>query len=126
MSEYREKLTEITQIPAPDDLVNGSCTAAKIIINGPADLKRGTLMMSSGANVFAAATSEGLSSAEELCILCDDAALESGYSKVSSGYFSGEFLGTRIILGWETEEDDHSALIESIKPALRKHKLMVK
>ncbi len=125
-TEYREKLTEIMQVPAPDDLIHGWYTAAKILLTGPAELKRGTLMMTSGGNVFAPATSAGLSSAEELCILCDDAEIPEGESGVSNGYFSGEFLGTMVILPYETEADNHSELIETIKPTLRKHRLLVK
>lgn len=125
-TEYRAKYTQIMQVPAPDDLIHGWYTAAKILITGEVDLKRGTLMMSSGGNVFVPATSGGLASAEELCILCEDVELEAGLTAQVSGYFSGEFLRSRVILTWETEEDDHAALIEAIRPELRKHRLMVK
>lgn len=125
-TEYRAKYTQIMQVPAPDDLIHGWYTAAKILISGKVSLKRGALLMSSGGNVFVAATSSGIATADELCILCEDVELDAGLTAQVEGYFSGEFSGSRVLLGWETEEDDHAALVEEIKPTLRKHKLMVK
>ena len=126
-TEYRAKYTQIMQVPAPDDLINGWYTAAPISLTGTGDILRGTLLMSTGAGTFTPATESGLSGAEELAILCSDVeGFEDGMTARAEGYFSGEFLGTRIILAYDTGESNHSDLIEAIKPALRKHKLMVK
>lgn len=124
---YKDKYTQIMQVPAPDDLIHGWYTAAPIILTGSGDILRGTLLMSTGTNTFTPATESGLASAEELAVLCGDVlGLESGLTAKAEGYFSGEFSGARVILAYETEESNHSELIEAVKPALRKHKLIVK
>lgn len=126
-TEYRAKYTQIMQVPAPDDLINGWYTAAPITLTGTGDILRGTLLMSTSAGAFTPATESGLASAEELCVLCDEVTgLEEGQTARAEGYFSGEFLGARLILSYETGETPHSSLIDAIKPILRKHKLMVK
>ena len=126
-TEYRAKYTQIMEIPAPDDLINGWYTASHIVLTGTGDILRGTLLMSTGSGTFTPATSAGISSADELAILCDDVlGLEEGMTAKAEGYFSGEFLGTRVILSYETAEDTHSELIETIRATLRKHKLMLK
>lgn len=122
---YKDKYTQIMQVPAPDDLVNGWYTCAPVEVAGECALKRGTLLMGSG-KAFSAATSEGLASADEAAILCADAEVPAGQKAVREAYFSGEFLGSRVILPWETEEDDHGELIDGIRAALRKHNLMVR
>ena len=34
-------------------------------------------------------------------------------------YHGGDFNGARVILPWETEESDHEAELEEVKPYLR-------
>ncbi len=126
-TEYRAKYTQIMQVPAPDDLIHGWYTCSYIKLTGSGDILRGTLLMSTSSGTFTPATAEGAASADELCILCNDALqLEDGQTAKSEGYFSGEFLGPRVILPYETEADDHAALLNGIIPILRKHRLMVK
>ena len=123
---YRDKYTQIMEVPAPDDLINGWYTSSNVKLTGECSLKRGTLLMSSGNNEFVPATNAGLESASEIAILCDDTELPAGESGLKAAYFSGDFLGTRIILPYETEEDNHAELIDAIRVALRKHSIMVK
>lgn len=126
-TEYRAKYTQIMQVPAPDDLIHGWYTSSPIKLTGTGDILRGTLLMSTGSGTFTPAASAGLSGADELAILCDDVlALEEGMTAKAEGYFSGEFSGSRIILPYETEEDDHAELIDAIRVTLRKHSIMVK
>ncbi len=126
-TEYRAKYTQIMQVPAPDDLITGWYTAAPIKLTGATEFSRGTLLMSTADGSFTPATSSGISSAEELAILCEDIKdLESGAVIRSEAYFSGDFLGTRIILAYETESDSHAELIEAVRAPMRKHNLMLK
>lgn len=119
MAETYRKLTEITQIPAPDDLVQGRYTYDLVVLSEPGTYKRGMLLMS-GSGGFVPATSAGIAEAEELCICSENLEFSEGTSSVGA-YFRGGYNADRIILGWEQEGDVHSELIEEIRTALRKH-----
>ena len=83
--------------------------------------------MSTSAGTFTPATAEGVSSADELCILCDDVLLlEEGQTAKTEGYFSGTFKASEVILTYETESDSHSELMEAVRAPMRKHNLLLK
>ena len=123
---YRDKYTQIMQVPAPDDLIHGWYTTSTVKLTGECSLKRGTLLMTSSGNEFTAATSVGVASAAEVAILCEDAEIPEGESMIKEAYFSGTFSGNRVILTYETEEDNHEELLEAIRIPLRKHSIMLK
>lgn len=123
-TEYREKYYAIEEVPAPDDLVGDIYTAASIKVTSSDELKRGTLLMSSGNNAFTPATAAGLASASEVCILCSDINPE-GNTVGAAGYFSGSFHEDSIVLTYEGEEDDHAELIEAIRYTLRAKNIYV-
>ena len=126
-TEYRAKYTQVMQVPAPDDLIPGWYTVSYIKLAGTGDILRGTLLMSTSAGTFTPATAEGVSSADELCILCDDVLqLEEGQTAKTEAYFSGTFKASEVILTYETENDSHSELIEAVRASMRKHNLLLK
>ena len=126
-TEYRAKYTQIMQVPAPDDLIQGWYTVSYIKLAGTGDILRGTLLMSTSAGTFTPATAEGAASADELAVLCNDVlGLEEGQTARAEGYFSGTFLGTELILAYETETDSHADLIEAVRGTMRKHNLLLK
>ena len=126
-TEYRAKYTQVMQVPAPDDLITGWYTVSYIKLAGTGDILRGTLLMSTSAGTFTPATAEGVSSADELCILCDDVLqLEEGQTAKTEAYFSGTFKASEVILTYETENDSHAELIEAVRASMRKHNLLLK
>ena len=124
MAIYRRKLHQIYETVRPDELVQGWVTQDVIEVSA-GEYQRGELMMS-GEGGFVAATSEGLSSAEELCILCASNDVPEGTKWLCHGYFRGEFKASSVVLSWETSEDNHEELIEGIRETLRKHGIMLK
>ena len=117
-------LAEILQIPAPDDLITGVFKADTIVLATAGEYKRGMLLMSSGSG-FVKATASGLASANEICILSDNAEIPDGEAAPVSAYFSGTFNGERVILPWEQEGDTHAELLESIRPVLRRQNIFI-
>lgn len=117
MSEYYRKMVEVTEIPAPDDLIQGNYQADLIALATPGEYTRGMLLMT-GEGGFVPATAEGLAGATEICILAENITFTDGRVGVSA-YFTGIFSQDRIILNWETEGDHHDDLIEQIRPTLR-------
>ena len=109
-------------IPAPDSLIagpNGIKYVDTEMIKTAGEFKRGTLFMSTSGGEFAPVTKAGLSTAKELAILCDDITVGENEMVCAALYFGGDFNGARVILPWETEESDHDAEIEEVKPYLR-------
>lgn len=121
MSEttYIKKLSELEDIPAPDDLLAGSHKVFAISITGTGKMTRGTLMQSDGLNVFKKAQT-GFESAKELCILAEDIDFEDSESAVSIGYFDSELNASRIVLPEGTVIDDE------VIASLRQHGLYVR
>lgn len=117
-------LAEILQIPAPDDLITGVFKSDIITLTASGEYKRGMLLMSSGSG-FVKATSAGLASADEVCILSDTLEVPDGEAAPVSAYFSGTFNGERVILPWEQEGDDHAELLENIRPVLRRQSIFI-
>lgn len=116
---YSRSFTQIHDSVAPDDLIAGWYTANPIQLASGAGLKRGTLVMSSGDNIFTAAEKAGISNAFELAVLCEDIP-EDAEDCATTACFSGIINGASIILPYETETDIHSEQIEAIRPALRR------
>ncbi|MBQ7543867.1 MAG: hypothetical protein IJT02_02885 [Synergistaceae bacterium] len=116
---YTRSYTQIQDIPAPDDLVSGWFTANPINIASDGGLKRGTLLMSNGDNIFTPAEKAGIANAYELAILCEDIP-DDATECAATAYFTGLINGASIILPYETDSDVHSELIEAARPALRR------
>ena len=112
----------------PDDLIAGNLGAVYtdvIKLSAKGDFKRGTLLMAS-SDGYIAATQAGLANAAGICILCDDISVGDNEFAEVYAYFEGEFNDERVILPFEGEEDDHSALIEAIREVLRKNKIFLR
>ena len=73
-----------------------------------------------GEGGFVPATSSGLASAAEICILCEDISFTED-TATAEAYFAGKFNPERIILPYEQDDDDHYALLDAIRSTLRKH-----
>lgn len=122
---YREELVQTIDVPPADDLVQGVTVASEIRISTAGEYKRGELMMSSGDNEFTSATKAGLASASEICILCHDCEIPEGKDYFTAAYFTGTFNADRIILSYETEANDHAALIEEVKTYIRRRAIFL-
>ena len=122
---YRERLYQVYEVPAPDDLVDGWTNQDEIVIAASGILKRGTLLMS-GTGGFVPATEAGIAAADEICILCANLEIPEGETALSGGYFGGTFNASRIILAWEDESSNHIADMESLRETLRRHKIFIK
>ena len=124
MAEYRHKMVDIQDVPAPDALVIGEASRDMIhIVAG--SYRRGMLLMS-GDEGFVPATSAGIASASELCILSESMEVPEGHTLATLGYFAGEFSAASVILPWEGEEDNHDELMAAVHETLRKHNIYVK
>ncbi len=121
-------VNDIGKVPPPDDLVAGSKGAVYVDlvkITAAGDYKRGMLMMAS-ADSYIPATQAGLATAGGICILVEDITIgENEYAEVG-GYFEGEFNDARVIFPFETESDDHDALVEAVREPLRKSKIFLR
>ena len=115
-------------VPPVDELITGNKGAVYIDIikiSTTGTFKRGTLLMS-GADGYVASTQAGLATAAGICILCDDITVgENEFAEVPA-YFEGDFNDARVILPYETESDDHDALIEAIREPLRAKKIFLR
>ena len=115
-------------IPPPDDLIAGNKGAVYtdiVKLSAAGEYKRGTLLMAE-ADGYVASTEAGLSTSSGICILCDDITIgEDEYAEVPA-HFEGEFNDGRVILPFETEDDDHDTLIEAIREPLRKAKIFLR
>ena len=115
-------------VPPPDDLIAGNSGAVYIDIvklSESGEFKRGTLLMA-GADGYVASTQAGLVTAMGICILCDDITIgENEFAEVTA-YFEGEFNDARVIFPFEGEEDDHDALVETVREILRKNKIFLR
>ena len=112
----------------PDDLISGDRGAVytdAVKLTSVGEFKRGALLMS-GSNGYVTSTQAGISTASNICILADDVTInENEYAEVAA-YFEGEFNDARIILPFETKDDDHNELIEAIREPLRAHKIFIR
>lgn len=115
-------------IPPPDDLIAGSKGAVytdivKISVSG--EFRRGTLMMT-GTDGYVTSTQGGLSTANGICILSENITVGENEYAETPAYFEGEFNDARIIFPFEVENDDHDALVESVRDVLRKAKIFLR
>ena len=111
----------------PDDLISGSGANTgmyEVVLRTPGEYKRGELLMLSG-NQYVKATSAGVASAASLVLLCDDVTFSENEYAQEWAYSSGRFLGSKIVLPYETENDSHDELLESIKPVLMRMKIYI-
>ena len=106
-TEYRQKLYDVIEVPGADNLVIGATKTGNIYVTGTGDIKRGTLLMSSGNNEFMAASVSDLESAKELCILAENLDdLPDSTTVNSTGYFIGEFSKEALIISGVEEIND--------------------
>ena len=120
---YRTKLVGITEIPAPDSLVQGTARISEIKLSVAGSYKRGELLLSMGENEFLPATAAGLASAIEICILCKNEEVPASSTVFTAGYFMGTFDADSVILSYETEADVHAELMAEIATTLRRRNL---
>ncbi|MBQ3396225.1 MAG: hypothetical protein IJG34_11300 [Synergistaceae bacterium] len=106
----KRKFYDSVEVIAADDLVQKNDVADYIHVAGPCEYKRGQVLMSSGDNIFTAATSAGLASAKELCILCEDVNNKSEDNALTYGYFSGVFSQKRLIADFDVILEGHLPL----------------
>ncbi|MBQ3647130.1 MAG: hypothetical protein II960_11135 [Synergistaceae bacterium] len=115
-------------VPPPDNLIAGDKGAVYIDlikISTQAEFKRGTLLMS-GTDGYVASTQAGLATASGICILCDDITIgENEFAEVPA-YFEGDFNDAKVIFPFETESDDHDAIVEAVREPLRKSKILLR
>ena len=126
MAIIEKSKVEAVYVFEPDELISGSEVGFgiyTIALRTAGNYKRGELLMMSG-NQFVKATKDALASAESLVILSDDMEVtgEDNYAEVLA-YSSGRFMAKKVILPYETEDDDHDALIEELRPVLLKFKI---
>ena len=122
---YRQNLVGITEVPAPDNLVQGTARISEVKLSAEGKYKRGELLMSSGENEFVSATSAGLASAIEICLLCRDCDVPASSTVYTAGYFMGTFSGDSIVLSYETEANDHASLIAEVAATLRRRNIYI-
>ena len=119
MAEYVEKMYDVEEIPAPDSLIAGGRIEVSVIkLTGACEYVRGEVLMSSGDS-FVKATSGGISSAEELCIVCKDITLEDGNEAEIYAYFGGHFNGQSLVY-------DSSIDMADLESAMRKHGIYIR
>lgn len=115
-------------VPPPDDLIAGSKGAVhadivKVVSAG--EIKRGTLLMA-GSEGYVVSTQAGIATATGLCVLCDDVTVGENEYAETAAYFEGEFNDARIIFPFESEDDDHDAIVESVLEPLRRAKIFLR
>ncbi len=119
MAEYEEKLYDVIEVPAGDSLIAGGCVEVGVIkLTTAGEYKRGEVLMSSGDS-FVKATSAGLSSAEEIVIMCNDLTFEDGDEGELWVYVSGRFNQNSLVY-------DESIEIADLESAMRKHKIFLR
>lgn len=121
----RVQMSSGFEIPAPDDLIAGFFVASPIMVKEPGEYSRGMLLMSSSDGYFEKATKAGVKTADEICILAGDIAIEEGEYTNAGAYFMGKFKGEKVILPYEEESDDHEQEISDIESTLRKAKIFL-
>lgn len=115
-------------IPPPDDLIAGSKGAVYtdiVKVSAAGEFKRGTLMMT-GTDGYIPSTQAGLSTANGICILSETITVGENEYAETPAYFEGEFNDARIIFPFEGENDDHEALVESVRDVLRSAKIFLR
>lgn len=114
MAEYEAKIYDVEEIPGNDSLVaGGNVETGHILISTAGEYKRGEVLMSSGDS-FVKATSGGISTATELCILCQDITLEEEEMSDEWVYFAGRFNAESLVY-------DESIDASELESAMRKH-----
>ena len=111
----------------PDELISGSEIGFGMydaVLRTQGIYKRGELLMLSD-NQYVKATSAGLTTTTSLVILADNVEVdEDEYAEVMV-YSQGRFMGSRIILPYETDSDSHEELIAALKPILLPYKIYI-
>ena len=111
----------------PDELISGSEIGFGMydaVLRTQGEYKRGELLMLDD-NQYVKATSAGLTTTTSLVILADNIEVgEEEYAEVMV-YTQGRFMGSRIILPYETDSDSHDELIAALKPILLPYKIYI-
>ena len=114
--------------PPPDDLIaspGGAVHVDLVKISTQGNFKRGTLFMAN-AEGYIPATQAGLATANNFCILCDNIELGENAYIEAAAYFTGDFNDAKVIFPFETESDDHDAIVELAREPLRKCKIFLR
>ncbi len=125
-TEYIQKFYDVEEIPAPDDLINADPFVDIVSVLGDSELKRGTLLMMNDGGVYIPATLTGINDGRACVILAETLTLEEGQTTPAAAYVMGVFNAARVILPWETEDDDHGEQIESIRAKLRAQTIILR
>lgn len=115
-------------VPPPDNLIatpGGAVHIDLVKFATQGEFKRGTLLMA-GADGYVPATQAGLTTASNFCILCDNIEIGENAYIETAAYFDGDFHGEKVIFPFETENDDHDAIIELAREPLRKCKIFLR
>ena len=115
-------------VPPLDELIAGNKGAVYIDIikiSTAGTFKRGTLLML-GKEDYVPSTQAGIATAAGVCIICDDVTIGDNEFIETPAYFGGDFNDARVILPYETEADNHDALIEAIREPLRAKKIFLR
>lgn len=119
MAEYVEKLYDVEGIPAPDSLIAGGSVEVGVIkLTVAGEYVRGEVLMSSGDS-FVKATSGGISTAEELCVICHGITLSEGEETEIYAYFTGRFNGQSLVY-------DDTIDMADMESAMRKHGIYIR
>lgn len=122
----RKDLSYGYELQQPDDLTVGlNEIAQNVSVIGIGEFPRGLLLMSNADGYFTPATKEGISSANEICVLADSFSLDENEYTRAPAFFTGGFRGEKIILAWEDESTKHQEEISSIQSVLRKNKIFL-
>lgn len=114
------------ELHEPDNLTTGQNNISQNVrVTGTGNFPRGLLLMSNADGYFIPATKEGVTSADEVCILADSFSLDEGEYTHAPCYFGGGFRSGNIILSWETEETNHLEEVFALQRTLRKHQIFL-
>ena len=126
-TEYYEELYSSEEVPAPDDLIGGKFglgAVSVVSIGSAGEYSRGEILMT-GTGGFMKATVEGLSTAKEVCVLCDDVTLGDGETADRPAYFMGQFNMRRVKIGGQLLKEYTAQEQVAIIALLRQHKIFV-
>ena len=114
--------------PPPDNLIaspGGAVHIDLVKISTQGNFKRGTLLMA-GADGYVPGNPAGLTSTNNFCILCDNIEIGENAYIETAAYFDRDFHDEKVIFPFETESDDHDAIVELAREPLRKCKIFLR
>ena len=128
VTTFKRILNDCLKVAPADILAAGSkglafVDIAKITV--PGEYEQGELLMS-GADGFVQSTKEGINTATEICILSEYVVLKENETAYAAAYFSGEFNADLVVFPFETEDDNHNEIADSVRVPLRRAKIFLR